>query len=221
VTQYGSGFSTFASGVFGTPTAVPASGLGAYRSARFTPSSITASGYELAMNGASQVGHGGDSGGPTVVTRNGVGVGIAGVQSTCRTTGYIPKASSTWQWGTGISACQHVATDPFRDDINRAIRESPALAFDDRFSTLGRSDFNGDRRSDIAAFARGDAADVWTGLSTGAGFAAGQSGRTGSSPAGSFLRSATSTATARTTSRRSRAARRRTCGWASPPARDS
>ncbi len=77
VTQYGRGLATFATGVFGTPSAVPAGGSGVYRSARFNPSLVTQTGYTLAMNGAAQVGHGGDSGGPTVVTRNAFGAGIA------------------------------------------------------------------------------------------------------------------------------------------------
>jgi hypothetical protein len=130
VTQYGQGFSTFARGVFGTPSAVPSGGLGIYRSAPFTPSSITSTGYDLVANGASQIGHGGDSGGPTVVTRNGFGVGIAGVQSTCRSTGYIPntpRASQNWLWATGISACQYVATEPFLREIYTATGESPSV----------------------------------------------------------------------------------------------
>jgi hypothetical protein len=128
VTQYGRGFSTFATGVFGTPTAVPAGGLGVYRSAPFSPASITDTGYQLVMNAANQVGHGGDSGGPTVVTVDGVGVGIVGVQSTCTPTGYIPNtpaASQNWNWATGISACQYVATEPFWEEISSARQESP------------------------------------------------------------------------------------------------
>jgi Trypsin len=130
VTQYGQGLSTFATGTFGTPSAVPSGGLGTYRSAPFTPSRITDTGYELAMNTANQVGHGGDSGGPTVVTVNGAGVGIAGVQSTCSARGYIPNtpvASQNWFWATGISRCQYVATAPFLTEILRAKRESPSI----------------------------------------------------------------------------------------------
>lgn len=129
VTQYGQGFSTFASGTFGTPSATPSSGLGVYRSAQFSPSAISATGYNLAFNASNQVGHGGDSGGPTVVTVNGVGVGIAGVQSTCTATGYIantPANQQNWNWATGISACQYVATEPFVSEIVDAIREAPA-----------------------------------------------------------------------------------------------
>jgi Trypsin len=90
VTQYGRGFSTFAHGVFGgSPPAVPSGGAGVYRGAPFKPSQINDRGYALAMNSSSQVGHVGDSGGPTVVTVGGVGVGIAGVQSSCQPTGYV------------------------------------------------------------------------------------------------------------------------------------
>jgi hypothetical protein len=133
VTQYGQGFGTFATGVFGgTPPAQPAQGAGVYRSAQFSPSGITATGYTLAMNTASQTGHGGDSGGPTVVTVNGVGVGIAGVQSTCSASGYVAnapipagQANPGWLWATGISACQYVSTEPFWIEIRNAIRETP------------------------------------------------------------------------------------------------
>jgi hypothetical protein len=126
VTQYGQGFSTFASGTFGTPSATPSSGIGVYRSAQFSPSGISASGYNLTFNASNQVGHGGDSGGPTVVTVNGVGVGIAGVQSTCSPTGYITNAPQNWSWATGISACQYVSTEPFVSEISDARREAPA-----------------------------------------------------------------------------------------------
>jgi hypothetical protein len=127
VTQYGQGFDTFATGVFGgTPPAVAAQGLGTYRSAQFTPGGITADTYNLAMNASNQVGHGGDSGGPSVVTSNGVGVGIAGVQSGCSVTGYIPNApSQTWPWAMGIGSCSYFAAAPFVSEIQAAIREAP------------------------------------------------------------------------------------------------
>jgi hypothetical protein len=131
VTQYGRGFSTFATGVFGTPTAQPSGGLGTYRSAPFMPSSITDTGYELVMNSANQVGQGGDSGGPTVVTVNGFGVGIAGVQSTCSPTGYIPNtpaASQNWSWATGARACQYVSTEPFINEILSTTKATPECA---------------------------------------------------------------------------------------------
>lgn len=128
VTQYGRGFSTFASGTFGTPSARQSGGIDTFRSARFTPSSITATGYELVMNSGSQVGHGGDSGGPTVVTdATGFNLGIAGVQSTCTPTGYItntPANQRNWSWATGASACQYIATEPYLTEISDARREN-------------------------------------------------------------------------------------------------
>jgi hypothetical protein len=121
VTQYGRGFSTFATGPFGSPGAAPAQGLGTYRNARFTPSGITDSGYDLAMNPDTQVGHGGDSGGPSVVTVNGFGVGIAGVQSTCS-----PAAPPQgWLWSTGVNFCSYVSTEPFFSEITNAVKATP------------------------------------------------------------------------------------------------
>lgn len=128
VTQYGRGFSTFASGTFGTTSAVPAAGAGTYRSARFSPVSISETRYELAMNAGNQVGHGGDSGGPSVVTVNNVGRGIAGVQSTCSPLGYIPGtpvAQQVWQWATGISRCQYVSVEPLIPELVATIQERP------------------------------------------------------------------------------------------------
>jgi Trypsin len=127
VTQYGRGLSTFATGVFGgTPSAEPSGGSGIYRSAQFAPSEITDTQYTLAMNANNQVGHGGDSGGPTIVTVGGFGVGIAGVQSTCTWTGHITNApAQIWRWATGISACQYVSVEPFVGEIVQTIRETP------------------------------------------------------------------------------------------------
>ncbi|HWT23157.1 MAG TPA: hypothetical protein VN213_06595, partial [Solirubrobacteraceae bacterium] len=39
---------------------------------------------------------------------------------------YLPSAPTTWQWATGISACQYVATEPFLGEITRATWESPS-----------------------------------------------------------------------------------------------
>lgn len=127
VTKYGRGFSTFATGVFGgTPPATQSGGIGDYRNAQFTPSNITDTHYNLAMHSTNQVGHGGDSGGPTIVTVNGSGVGIAGVQSTCTATSYVTNApASTWNWATGISFCTYVSTEPFVSEIAQTIRETP------------------------------------------------------------------------------------------------
>jgi hypothetical protein len=127
VTQYGAGLSTFATGGAGGSPLVLGTGAGIYRSARFSPSNITANSYDLAMNAANQVGHGGDSGGPTVVTVDGAGVGIAGVQSTCNSTGFAPGAPANpgWQWATGVSLCSYVSVQPIVAEIAVAIRERP------------------------------------------------------------------------------------------------
>jgi len=122
VVQYGRGFSTFA-----RAPSTPASGLGTYRSAQFAPSIISANGYTLAMNAQNQVGHGGDSGGPTVVMVNGANVGIAGVQSTCTPTGYVPGRPPTWDWATGISACQYASTERFVTEITNIINPFVSL----------------------------------------------------------------------------------------------
>ena len=124
VTQYGRGYSTFASGTY--PSSYRTStGLGTYRSGQFAPSGISANGYTLRMN-EGQVGHGGDSGGPTVVMLNGANVGIAGVQSTCSPTGYIANTPEfSWLYATGISACQYISTERFASEIAGAIQEPP------------------------------------------------------------------------------------------------
>jgi hypothetical protein len=129
VTQYGRGYSTYASGTYGTPSAKGATGLDTYRSAQFKPSSIGDTHYTLTMNGSSQVGHGGDSGGPSWVTVGGFNEGIAGVQSTCTRTGLIAGTPASeeknWKWATGVSACQYVSTGPYLAEISDAKREVP------------------------------------------------------------------------------------------------
>jgi PAN domain-containing protein/trypsin len=129
VTQYGRGFSTFASGTYGTAGARPSNG-NTYHSAQFGPAGISDRGYDLNMNASSQVGHGGDSGGPSVVTINGLSEGVAGVQSTCRATGYIkgtPANQQNWTWATGISDCHYVSTARYRDQIEQAKKEKAPL----------------------------------------------------------------------------------------------
>ncbi|MFG6490504.1 trypsin-like serine protease [Roseateles sp. BYS78W] len=135
VTQYGRGLTSYASGVVGTPSETRAQGSGTYHSASFTPSSISETRYVLQANGIGQVGAGGDSGGPTMVARRGRGGGlaIAGVQSTCTATGYIPVATGVatppnypdWSYATGESACQYVSTEPFVKEIGAALQRSP------------------------------------------------------------------------------------------------
>jgi len=122
VEQFGIGFSTFA-----VDSKTPSSGAGPYRSAAFTPSDISQTHYALKMNAENQSGHGGDSGGPTIVTRYGEpNGGIAGVQSTCRATGYVSGAPiKNWDWATGISFCSYVSVGPVANEIAAAIKEAP------------------------------------------------------------------------------------------------
>jgi hypothetical protein len=126
ITQYGQGFSTFATGTW--PTSTPATGLGTYLSAQFSPSNVSNAGYTLVMNPTKQIGHGGDSGGPSWVTApNNIGLGIAGVQSTCQWSGYvgppIPPAVFSWQWVTNISSCYYPSIEPIRDRMVEIIQE--------------------------------------------------------------------------------------------------
>jgi hypothetical protein len=125
VVQFGRGFSTYASGVWGA-SPQPAIGIGTYRSARFNPSQITDTEYMLVMNATTQVGHGGDSGGPTWYTDNDILYGIAGVQSRCEGD-FLPGSPGwpQWQWATAIRNCTYVSTAPYMFQIKRAILESP------------------------------------------------------------------------------------------------
>lgn len=120
VVQYGRGFATFA-----TTPANQAQGAGPYRSGGFNPSAIDEAGYTLAMNSDGQVGHGGDSGGPTWVIRNGVGVGIAGVQSACRDAGFVMGQPQTWNWALGITDCTYVSVERYVDEIAAALLGLP------------------------------------------------------------------------------------------------
>jgi hypothetical protein len=122
VVQYGQGLTTFAV-VLPNGRVQLGSGSGTYRSAPFSPVGITATAYELAINGNRQVGHGGDSGGPTMVVLNGRELGVAGVQSTCAPTAHAPGAPAppTWPWALGISGCQYVSVEPVIAEINRTV----------------------------------------------------------------------------------------------------
>lgn len=134
VNQYGRGFSTLATGVFGgVPPAVPSGGAGPYQTAQFSPTNITQTGYTLVMNGGSQVGHGGDSGGPTYITASDGRNYIAGVQSTCRATGYVTNApAQIWMWATGVASCNYVSVEPYVREIGRVVQERPPCKIDAR-----------------------------------------------------------------------------------------
>lgn len=133
VTQYGRGFSTLASGSFpGPPPPVQATGLGTYRSAQLRPSAIGLTLYTLRLNLSTQAGHGGDSGGPSVVTAGGIGTGIAGVSSTCRAS-FVPGAPPLnppapfpgWQWATLIASCNYASIQLLAQEIADTIQETP------------------------------------------------------------------------------------------------
>jgi hypothetical protein len=124
------GFTKFGRGIFAYasagPPPTPAKQDGQFRSAVFTASAASATAYTLPSNTAGQVGNGGDSGGPDLVTApDGVTVGIAGVQSTCQASGRVPAMPNPpfWAWVTGISSCNSAAISAIREDILRATQE--------------------------------------------------------------------------------------------------
>jgi hypothetical protein len=130
--KYGRGTSAFAAN--GTPPTAAVND-GRYRSATFTASAdATSTTYTLPINTANQVGAGGDSGCPDVLLApNGVGLGIAGVQSTCVASGvvtgqplFLPGGAVNWTWVTGISSCNSAPIAGIRFDLLQIIQEEPA-----------------------------------------------------------------------------------------------
>lgn len=100
--------------------------MGATGARDFTASNGDAAGYTLPLNAQGQIGHGGDSGAPDIVTApNGIGLGIAGVQSTCQPTGYVAGMPQNWSWATGISSCFSAGLEAIRHEILQTIREVP------------------------------------------------------------------------------------------------
>ncbi len=123
LTKFGRGIFAYASA---GPPPTPAQQDGQYRTAVFTPSAASSTSYTLPVNGSSQVGNGGDSGGPDLVTApNGILVGIAGVQSTCVAAGRVPGTPNPplWTWVTAISSCNSAAISTARFDIVTIIQE--------------------------------------------------------------------------------------------------
>jgi hypothetical protein len=123
LTKFGRGIFAYASA---GPPPVAAQSDGQYRTAVFTPNAANASNYTLPVNAASQVGNGGDSGGPDLVTApNDVTLGIAGVQSTCNWTSRVPgmPSSPIWTWVTAIASCTSAAVSTARFDIVQIIQE--------------------------------------------------------------------------------------------------
>lgn len=115
VIKYGQGFSTYAQA---GPPQVAASGSGTYRSARLKTSASNATLYTVQPNAAGQLAAAGDSGGPDfTLSPQGGPLAIAGVQSTCRATGYVPGQAQNATWATGFSSCSSVAIPPLRDEI--------------------------------------------------------------------------------------------------------
>lgn len=126
--KFGRGLSSYAGyDANGIPVAGVNDGL--YRSAFFTVSSSDGLNITLDANTAGQVGAGGDSGGPDhVVGPNGALTGIAGVQSTCSATGYIPGQPTIWSWATGIASCSSAAVFNVRDNILETIHTARNFA---------------------------------------------------------------------------------------------
>jgi hypothetical protein len=97
--KYGRGISQYARFVGTPPVATPAVADNRYRTASFS------------VNGAGQVGNGGDSGGPDFLFERGRPTKIVGVQSTCHFTGCLAGQTCQvgtnvdWTWVTGIDTC--------------------------------------------------------------------------------------------------------------------
>ena len=141
LTSYGRGMIGYARA--GPPAVAADLGRGLYRSASFVVSSPGPTGYGRGYNldvnpGTNQVGGGGDSGGPDIVIApNGVGLGIAGVKSTCNYTAWVasmwtPVAGQPvdWNWVTNISSCFSAAISTVRYEIIQIIQEKPTAYHD-------------------------------------------------------------------------------------------
>ena len=115
VMKFGRGINAYA--VPGPPpTAAGADGQ--YRSATFSVGTVASNTYTLQPNAAGQVGNGGDSGGPDwIVGAGGALLSIAGVQSTCRATGYVAGRPTNWSWATGISSCNSAPVGNIRSEL--------------------------------------------------------------------------------------------------------
>lgn len=201
--KYGRGISAFA---INSEPPMSAVDDGLYRTALFTPDEVDADSYRLPMNAAGQVGGGGDSGGPDIVEVPGGSLGIAGVQSTCWPTGYVPnQPTDVWDWVTGISDCWSEALEPIRWDIQQRIWEVPPSRIKVGVSdhtTIGEilhgslrlehpeavtmRDANGDGVDDIvASVGEGlTARDLWVSLSDEHGFAEAERWQGGLCPEG-------------------------------------
>nr|OLE28518.1 MAG: hypothetical protein AUI36_31065 [Cyanobacteria bacterium 13_1_40CM_2_61_4] len=139
ITKYGRGIYAYAT----LSPLAPAQADGNYRSGRFTPSDAGEDFITVKPNAAGQIADGGDSGGPDMVTDvDGTNLGIAGVQSTCVASGYVPLPflAQTWKWATGISSCTSAGLAGIRFDlVNIISHHAPAVS----------NDFDDDHRPDI------------------------------------------------------------------------
>jgi hypothetical protein len=101
-----------------------------------TGSAVTIICYTLPANNPGQVGAGGDSGGPDILLApNGVGLGIAGVQSTCQGVSVLPpnqlyldpptNTQLNWNWVASVSNCDSAPIAGIRFDIVQIIQERP------------------------------------------------------------------------------------------------
>jgi hypothetical protein len=138
LTKLGRGISAYARE---GPPPVAAVADGLYRVARFQPDRADSLSYSLPANGAGQVGNGGDSGAPDLVTApNDVTLGIAGVQSSCRWTGRVANMPNPplWTWVTAIAHCTSAAIGTARFDMLRIIQEGRSASAD--FDDDGRGD---------------------------------------------------------------------------------
>jgi len=140
ITKFGRGIFAFAT----IAPLAPAQADGRYRSGQFNPSAAGDKFITVQPNRPGplgQIANGGDSGGPDVLTApDGTLVGLAGVQSTCRASGYVPGLPKNWNWATGISSCTSAGLAAIRFDIVQTIAtRAPAVS----------NDFDDDHRPDI------------------------------------------------------------------------
>ena len=127
--KFGRGISAYAQR--GTPPAADIAAVrdGQHRNARFNPSRISQTTFDLPVNPTGQVGNGGDSGGPDRAfnpTTGAINL-IVGVQSTCNVApgGRLPGHPATWDWVTQITLCTSVNLGPVANEISEIIWEGP------------------------------------------------------------------------------------------------
>ena len=131
LTGFGRGIFAFATGT-GPLDAVPAQSDGQYRSGQFPVTSFGGSAIRIEPNDDGQIANGGDSGGPGhIIGADGVSLGIAGVASTCRSSGTVPGMPWEWRWATGISTCSYAGLAGIRSELISVVAERTARASND------------------------------------------------------------------------------------------